>query len=134
MRIAIALLTLLGAAAAAQADQPAATPAAAPSSAVPAAAATSAAASSAADSAAKPSVTVQGTPVEDPLEKHFLSEGYKMEMRNGEKVFCRREEQIGTRLGGAKVCGTVQELNLREREAQQVVNKSMMQQNNPSGK
>ena len=36
-------------------------------------------------------MAVQGTPELDTLEKHFLSEGYKLEMHNGEKHFCRRE-------------------------------------------
>ena len=29
---------------------------------------------------------------DDERERHFLAEGYKLEMRNGEKVFCCREE------------------------------------------
>ncbi len=70
----------------------------------------------------------------DAQEKHFLAEGYKMEMRNGEKVFCRREEELGSRLGAHKVCGTGLQLQNIERESQDSVNRSMMQQNNPSGK
>jgi hypothetical protein len=82
----------------------------------------------------KPAVIVQGTPEFDTVQKHFLAEGYKLEMRNGEKVFCRREEQLGSRLGGQKVCSTALQLMVTERQAQASVDKSMMQQNNPSGK
>ena len=82
----------------------------------------------------KPAVIVQGTPEFDAVGKHFLAEGYKLEMRNGEKVFCRREEQLGSRLGGQKVCSTALQLMVTERQAQASVDKSMMQQNNPVGK
>jgi len=53
----------------------------------------------------------------DQLEKHFLSEGYKIEMHNGEKYFCRREEQLGSRLGGSKQCSTAQQLTWTEDDA-----------------
>src|ERR1700704_3828169 len=65
----------------------------------------------------KPAVIVQGTPEFDTVQKHFLAEGYKLEMRNGEKVFCRREEQLGSRLGGQKVCSTALQLMVTERQA-----------------
>jgi hypothetical protein len=83
---------------------------------------------------ARQTVVVEGTPEYDALEKHFLSEGYKLEMRGGQKVLCRREEEIGSRLGGRKVCATTQELMVTERDAQRSVDRNMMQQNNPSGK
>lgn len=119
-----------------------ATPTATASSAQPAAAATSAA-PAAPDQDAQPAapakdarqtVVVQGTPEYDALEKHFLAEGYKLEMHNGEKMLCRREEELGSRLGGRKVCSTAQQLMVTERDAQRSVDRSMMQQNNPSGK
>lgn len=104
-----------------------------PASATPAPAAHAASAAAAAQDN-KPAVIVQGTPEFDTVEKHFLAEGYRLEMRNGEKVFCRREEQLGTRLGGQKVCSTALQLMVTERQAQASVDKSMMQQNNPAGK
>jgi pyruvate/2-oxoglutarate dehydrogenase complex dihydrolipoamide acyltransferase (E2) component len=104
-------------------------PAATPQAAAPAAAATSAA-----------NVTITGSPAAtpavsqvDPLEKHFLSEGYKIEMHHGEKYFCRKEEELGSRLGGQKYCSTVEQLKATEQEAKASVDKSMMQQNNPAG-
>jgi hypothetical protein len=53
----------------------------------------------------------------DQVEKHFLSEGYKVEMHNGEKYFCRHEEQLGSRLGGQKQCTTAQQLMFTEKDA-----------------
>jgi hypothetical protein len=68
------------------------------------------------------------------VDKHFLSEGYKMEMHHGEKVFCRREDVLGSRLGAQKVCSTAQQLTATERQAKASVDRSMMQQNNPTGR
>jgi hypothetical protein len=86
-------------------------------------------------------VTITGTtpatpaaPQVDPMERHFLSEGYKIEMHHGDKYFCRREEEMGSRLGGQKYCSTIDQLKATEREAKASLDKSMMQQNNPSGK
>ncbi len=119
------------------ADPPAQAPAA---TAAPAAAPQTPAASAAAPATVKPQgdsnaqVVVQNTPESDALEKHFLAEGYKMEMHNGQKLFCRREEQLGTRLGAQKVCSTAQQLQSIEREAQSAYQRGQMQQNNPSGR
>jgi hypothetical protein len=74
------------------------------------------------------------TPEVDQVDKHFLSEGYRMEMHNGEKVFCRREDVLGSRLGAQKVCSTAQQLTATERQAKASVDRSMMQQRNPTGR
>jgi hypothetical protein len=65
---------------------------------------------------AAPAVTITAaTPdAQEQLERHFLSEGYKSEMHGSQKVFCRREDTIGTRLGASKNCGTVDELKQQE--------------------
>lgn len=144
MRLVVCVLACVGVSgmSLALADPPATSPA--PSASAPAPAATPAQpAATPAQPAATPSappeaaktasVVIQSTPEVDTLEKHFLSEGYKIEMHHGEKYFCRREEQLGTRLGGQKVCGTVQELQANERQAQASVDRSSMQQNNPTG-
>jgi hypothetical protein len=78
-------------------------------------------------------VVVEGTAEEDNLEKHFLAEGYKMEMHHGEKYFCRREQELGSRLGGMnKTCGTAQQLQATEREAKAAVQRGVSQQVNPT--
>jgi len=65
---------------------------------------------------AAPAVTITAaTPdAQEQLERHFLSEGYKSEMHGSQKVFCRREDTIGTRLGASKNCGTVDQLKQQE--------------------
>jgi zona occludens toxin (predicted ATPase) len=62
------------------------------------------------------------------LEKYFLSEGYKIEMHNGDKVFCRREEVLGSRLQGQKYCSTAQQLTATEAQARESVERSQRQQ------
>ena len=136
MRSSIGLLAFigLGAVSVALADPPASqtatTATAAPSAQAapntPAAAATP----SAPKTAAADSSTSSG---QDERERHFLSEGYRLEMRNGEKVFCRREEVLGSRLGAQKVCSSPQQLTETERQARAAVTHSNMNQTNPTG-
>lgn len=53
------------------------------------------------------------------LEKRLHARGYTTRMRNGEKVFCRHEEVLGTRLGGALHCMTADEARANEKREQQ---------------
>ena len=114
--------------------------------AAPAAALTPAAPATPTSTATAPAPTTSAAPVkaaapaetlassgDDERERHFLAEGYKLEMRNGEKVFCRREEVLGSRLGAQKVCSSALQLTETERQARDSVSRSMMQQNNPGG-
>ena len=93
---------------------------AAPAAAAPAPAAAPAAehpAASAAQSAPiSPGVEVVAAQM-DQLEKHLLAEGYKIELYNGEKYFCRRQEELGSRLGGQKRCSPAQQLMFTEKDA-----------------
>jgi hypothetical protein len=124
----------LGAVAVALADDPpsssapaAAQPTSSATAATPAQSAAPAATTAAAAEAPKPAVDLQ--------EKHFLSEGYKIEMHNGEKYFCRREEEMGTRLGSnKKVCATAQQLALNEQQSKQGLERYQSYQTGPSGK
>jgi hypothetical protein len=106
-----------------------AAPAAPATAATPAAPATPSAQTSPAPASASVTVTAEAS----QIEKHLLSEGYKIEMHNGEKLFCRKEEQLGSRLGGQKSCATAQQLDTTEHQAIHSVDRSMMQQNNPTG-
>jgi hypothetical protein len=102
----------------AEAPAPTSTAAAAPAAAVAPAAASAAAA-----------------PAQDPLEKHFLAEGYRVEMRGGKKMFCRREELLGSHLGGQKVCSTGEQLKANEAQAKELVERTQRQQvGGPSGR
>jgi hypothetical protein len=137
MRRTVCVLAFVGAGAMSLtlADQPAtpATPDAA-ATASPAQSAAPAPAATAAPAAKAPTPTVDvEAEREGQLEKHFLAEGYKLEMHNGEKYFCRREEQLGTRLGAGKVCGTAQQLDATEREARAAMQRGQSQQTNPKG-
>lgn len=118
MRIAVGLLACLGAGAlsSALADPPTETPPGA--TAAPSAA--PAAAPSAATTASPPATKAAAAEI-DPREKHFLSEGYKPEMHNGVKLFCRREEVLGSRLAAGKICATPERLERIEAEARQAV-------------
>jgi hypothetical protein len=79
--------------------------------------------------------TPPAAPEVDPTDKHFLSEGYRMQMRNGQKVFCRREDQLGSRLGGAVMCNTAEELKQIETQAHATVERAQNQQaSGPSGR
>ena len=104
------------------------TPAPATSTASPAADASEArtSPSTPADSA-HPTVVVSAAEI-DQWEKHFLAEGYKIEMRNGDKYFCRREETLGSRLGGAKYCSTTQQLMVTEKDAKRMTDTYQHQQ------
>jgi hypothetical protein len=54
----------------------------------------------------KPGITVVANPAALTAEdKEWLSRGYKLEMKNGEKYFCRREAEIGSRFE-RKTCNT----------------------------
>ena len=50
----------------------------------------------------------------DPLEKHFRAEGYQVRMKDGEKLFCKHEEVLGSRLSGSVKCATLEALKARE--------------------
>jgi len=104
-------------------------PAAAP------AAATSAGGVAPAAPAAQPASSVTITAEQAVMEKHFLAEGYKVEMRNGQKYYCRREETLGTRLGSQKFCSTEEQLKATEAQAKALVGTSQRQQaSGPSGR
>lgn len=62
---------------------------------------------------AKPAITVNADAIQAQAaeEKRLMAAGYKPEMRNGTKYWCRTETEIGSRLGGHKVCGTARDIN-----------------------
>jgi hypothetical protein len=69
--------------------------------------------------AAKPPVVVKADkPVLTDEEQRLVSKGYKLDMRNGEKWFCRRELELGSRVNAKNVCGTASML-LQSRTDQQ---------------
>ena len=98
------------------ADPPTATDAT-PAAAAPAAAATAAPEASppAAPAAANATAAAKPTKVmesDTTLEKRLTNSGYKARMRNGTKVWCKHESELGSHLGGQEVCGTPDELRM----------------------
>ena len=80
-----------------------------------------------------PVASAVAKPAIDPDEKRLISQGYKPEMRNGEKVFCRREQTLGSRLGEAKHCATAEQLKVSHQETHDVMDKIQRTQKNPQG-
>ena len=142
MRFAVGVLLCLNAGAISLAladpptNAPAATPTAAPAVNAPAAAQDTAPAPAASSpTGMAPPPTTAGTssaaktttpataaaPTVDQYEKHFLAEGYKLEIHHGTKLFCRSEEVLGSRLGGMKLCSTLEQLKATETETRESI-------------
>jgi len=68
--------------------------------------------------------TAPAKPAIDPEEKRLIAMGYKPEMRNGAKVFCRREQTLGSRLAEAKHCASAEQLKISQEETQDVIERS----------
>jgi hypothetical protein len=78
--------------------------------------------------AAPPAATA---PAVDPAEKRLLAAGYKPELHNGVKVWCRRQEVIGSRLAKQKMCGTARDLAIVLQETKDRIEGAQRQQTNP---
>jgi hypothetical protein len=143
MRLVIGILACVGAGAITLADTPPPTPtqpaasnvSTALSPAAPAATATPAPAATATPpTASGTGASHEATTAIAPREKLLRLKGYRLETRNGEKMYCRTEEVLGSRLAGRKVCGTVEEIESRERISQEMVGSAQRTQLSPSGK
>jgi hypothetical protein len=108
----------------------AAPPSAATSAPTAAAPATPAAAAPTAAAPAAPAAN--GAPALDPKEQQLLAKGYKMQMRNGQRVFCRHEEELGSRVGGKTVCATPDQLIRAQLDAKDTMQQAQRQMNPPS--
>jgi hypothetical protein len=108
------------AAAASTAEQSAATSGGEKSAAAPAAP-QNAAPSTPASTSVKPGLTVVGTKPElTPEDKEIIARGYKLEMRRGEKYFCRNEQQIGSRFS-TKSCNTAESIEAQRLNGQEAM-------------
>jgi hypothetical protein len=121
MRLVVGMLAILGAGALALADAPSPTP-------------TQSATTTATPPAPAASPAHETTAAMDPREKILRSKGYRLEVRHGEKMYCRNEEVLGSRLGGKKVCGTVADLEEREHLSRDMTESAQRLQLNPTGK
>ncbi len=80
---------------------------------------------------AKPaSITVVADPMAlTPEEKEFLSRGYKLEIRQETKFFCRREQELGSRFE-KKTCSTGDALRAQQASAEEALRR--IQSNRPT--
>ena len=65
-------------------------------------------------------------------EQRLISRGYRLELQNGKKTFCRREVVLGSRLE-KKVCGTADQLAEAQRTGREVTENSQRRGTNPQG-
>jgi hypothetical protein len=123
--------TLGGALGVATADEPAKAPA--PSTATAAASSDTAIPPGAVPAGAStPAVKPELT--EDQLEKHFRAEGYKVQVRGGEKWYCKPIIETGTRLASSQpVCVPGQQLLIKERQQQEDLEKAQRVMGHPNG-
>jgi len=79
--------------------------------------------------AAKPAVATDGGKIELTREdKALMSQGYKIEMRHGQKYFCRRESELGTHWE-IKSCNTAESIESHRASSVETVRE--MQANKP---
>ena len=70
---------------------------------------------------AKPAPTAAATKPElTPEDKELISRGYKLEMRHGEKYFCRVETEVGSRFP-LKSCDTAQSIQAHRASGQEAL-------------
>ena len=73
-------------------------------------------------------------PEVDPEEKRLLAQGYRAKMRHGQKVFCRTEPELGSRLGGKEICGTVADLKALQASTREEIQREQRISIPPPGK
>jgi hypothetical protein len=55
----------------------------------------------------------------DHIERRLLAQGYKLEMRHGEKYFCRTTDTLGSRVTPVKTCSTAEQLMTKALEGKE---------------
>jgi hypothetical protein len=65
-------------------------------------------------------------------EKKLVSRGYRLEVKNGQKTFCRREVVLGSHFE-KKVCGTAEQLAAATQEGRDITNMTQLHGTNPVG-
>jgi len=69
----------------------------------------------------------------DPREKTLLRMGFRPRMQNGQKVFCKREQELGSRVEGTMLCGTVDHLMSEFRLSREAIDQTQRYGTNPTG-
>jgi hypothetical protein len=66
---------------------------------------------------------------DEVIDKHFRSEGYKVEVHNGEKWYCKPMIETGTRLASPKpVCAPGELLWMKEKQQREDLEKAQRTQ------
>ena len=81
--------------------------------------------------ATTPAAPKAATPELSPAESRLINLGYKPQMRNGEKVYCRREAPMGSRISSGQHCGTVAELEATTQVSREGLERSQRNTVNP---
>jgi hypothetical protein len=63
-------------------------------------------------------------------EKRLISRGYRLEVKNGQKTFCRREVVLGSHFE-KKVCGTAEQLAESQQTSREVIENTQLHRTNP---
>jgi len=95
-----------------------------------AAPATAPAAASAAAPAGQPAASPSDV---DPREKLLLRMGFKPRMQNGQKLFCKHEQQLGSRVEGTMQCGTLDHWVNQFQLSREAVDQTQRYGTNPTG-
>ena len=66
-------------------------------------------------------------------EQHLINLGYKPQVRNGEKAYCRREAALGSWISAAQHCDTVAQLATTTQEGKEYLDNTQRNQLNPVG-
>jgi hypothetical protein len=105
------------------ATPPAATPDSTRSTATPAdqSSTSGQSAPSAADGTAAAGPTPSGVSNPDLVDKRLRAQGYKPEMRHGEKYYCRVTDTLGSRVQPVKACSTAEAILRKEQEAKDLL-------------
>jgi hypothetical protein len=82
----------------------------------------------AATASAKPTESAANA-TEAAQEKALLDAGYRPEMQHGQKLWCRREGETGSRIRERKVCGTADQIDLIGRQTRQDISDSQKKLN-----
>lgn len=65
------------------------------------------------------------------LEKRLVNQGYKVEFHRGEKMFCKRHPESGSRVEITWLCATAQQIRMQLQDARDQVDKAQRIQVNP---
>jgi hypothetical protein len=65
-----------------------------------------------------------------PAEERLISQGYRLEVKNGQKTFCRREVVLGSHFE-KKVCGTAEQLAQSQQTSREVIENTQLHHTNP---